>query len=87
MGIPWFLEGTAGDQFSPTEYRGGGGGEDVENWLSINCWWRNQVNSIKTQSRSPHPPGDNNDRSIRHVAKKSYYILLIFFVYLQIPES
>lgn len=33
MGIPWFLEGTAGDQFSPTEYRGGGGGgrEDVEN--------------------------------------------------------
>lgn len=26
MGIPWFLEGTAGDQFSPTEYRGGGGG-------------------------------------------------------------
>ena len=29
-GDPWFLEGTAGDQFSPTEYRGGGG-EDVEN--------------------------------------------------------
>ena len=35
----------------------------------------------------PPPPGDNNDRSIRHLAKKSYYILLICFVYLQIPES
>ena len=55
MGISWFLEGTAGNQFSPTEYRGGGGGGDVENWLSINCWWRNQINSIKTQSRFPLP--------------------------------